>query len=282
MKDQLPIAMTIAGSDPSGGAGIQADLKTFAVIGIYGAAAVTSLTAQNTTGVSGCFTLSQDIISRQIASVLDDLYVTHIKIGMTGNSKAAEAIADALDGFTGEVIYDPVRISSGGADLMTGEDNMTAWRKLISRATVLTPNLIELEELAGRKLQTPEEALDAACKTLGEFPCLRAICLTGGHFQGTEKVTDYLIRKPQEKGNGSTCKAPVELSHRRIQTNNLHGTGCTFASAFTAFHLLSKDDEAAFSQASHFVHQLIKESAATLIGRGTGPLIHHLWPSGKR
>lgn len=281
MKDQLPIALTIAGSDPSGGAGIQADLKTFSVIGVYGAAAITSLTIQNTIGVSGCFNLSPDVVRQQVASVLNDMHVTHIKIGMTGSSEVAEAIADALDDFTGEVTYDPVRISSSGADLMTGADSMTAWRKLISRATVLTPNLNELEQIAGCRLLTAEDALEASEKILEDFYSLRVICLTGGHFQGKKGVTDYMIKRASVMNSETGKPVVTEMTQDKIETDNLHGTGCTFASAFTAFHLLTQEDSASFSKASHFVHQLIEASSDKIIGHGTGPLIHHLWHSRK-
>ncbi|MBC8318011.1 MAG: bifunctional hydroxymethylpyrimidine kinase/phosphomethylpyrimidine kinase [Desulfobulbaceae bacterium] len=282
MIDQLPIALTIAGSDPSGGAGIQADLKTFSAIGVYGAAAITSLTIQNTMGVSGCYTLNPDVVRQQITCVLNDMHVTHVKIGMTGSSEVAETIADALDGFTGEVIYDPVRISSSGADLMSGEDGMTAWKKLISRATVLTPNRDELEQLAGNRFATTEQALEAAGKIMEDFPHLRVLCLTGGHFQTKKSITDSMIKRISGS-NGEVAEPFVStMNHDRIETKNLHGTGCTFASAFTAFHMETQDDTAAFTRASQFVYKLIRASTDKRIGHGTGgPLVHHLWSSWK-
>ena len=280
MNSQTPVAFTIAGSDPSGGAGVQADLKTFSTIGVYGAAAITSLTFQNTQGVTGCFTPSPDVIRQQIASVLHDLNVTHIKIGMTGSGEIADSIAEILSDFQGEIVYDPVRISSSGADLMTGNNSNASWKNLIARATVLTPNRSELELLAGCQLHTAEEGLDTAEKILSHFPRLRILCLTGGHFEEKEGITDYMVCR-KEGGNAGKQQIHVTpIHHDRIETNNLHGTGCTFASAFTAFHLLTGDDTAAFIKTSHFMQHIIQASSSKKIGHGNGPLIHHLWHTG--
>jgi len=199
MNSQTPIAFTIAGSDPSGGAGIQADLKTFSTIGVYGAAAITSLTFQNTQGVTGCFTPSPDVVRQQIESVLQDLNVTHIKIGMTGSGEIADTIAETLFDFQGEIIYDPVRISSSGADLMPGNNSTASWKNLISRATVLTPNRSELELLAGCQLHSAEDGLATAKKILSYFPRLRILCLTGGHFEEKEGITDYMIYRKKRR-----------------------------------------------------------------------------------
>jgi hydroxymethylpyrimidine/phosphomethylpyrimidine kinase len=277
MTSQTPIAFTIAGSDPSGGAGIQADLKTFTAIGVYGAAAITSLTFQNTQGVTGGFIPSPDAVRQQIKSVLHDLNVTHIKIGMTGNGEIADSIIEALSGFQGEIIYDPVRISSSGADLMTGNNSNASWKNLISRATVLTPNRSELELLAGCQLHSVEEGLYSAQKMLSRFPRLRILCLTGGHFEGREGITDYMLSRKGKKRTDAQQIHVTPIHHDRIETHNLHGTGCTFASAFTAFHLLTGDDTAAFTKTSHFMQHIIQASSSEEIGHGNGPLVHHLW-----
>jgi hydroxymethylpyrimidine/phosphomethylpyrimidine kinase len=277
MNSQTPIAFTIAGSDPSGGAGVQADLKTFSTIGVYGAAAITSLTFQNTQGVTGGFTPGPDVVRQQIKSVLHDLNVTHIKIGMTGSGEIADSIAETLSDFQGEIIYDPVRISSSGADLMTGNNSNASWKNLISRATVLTPNKSELELLSGFQLHSAEEGLTAAGEILSHFPRLRILCLTGGHFQEKEGITNYMIYRKEGKRAGAQQTNVTPIHHDRIETTNLHGTGCTFASAFTAFHLLTGDDTAAFTKTSHFMQHIIQASSSENIGHGNGPLVHHLW-----
>ena len=279
---QTPVALTIAGSDPSGGAGIQADLKTFTTIGVYGAAAITALTFQNTRGVTGCFSPDPDLVTRQITSVLSDLNVTHIKIGMTGTGEIAESIADTLSHFQGEIIYDPVRISSSGADLMTGSGSKTSCRKLISRATVLTPNRSELELLAGCQLNNAGQGIENAEKILSLFPRLRTLLLTGGHFEEKDGITDFMIRRKEEEKTAEKKVQVVPLQHERINSSNLHGTGCTFASAFTAFHLLTGDDTAAFTKTSQFMQHLIAASASKKTGNGNGPLHHHLWFSGNQ
>lgn len=281
LNSQTPIAFTIAGSDPSGGAGIQADLKTFSTIGVYGAAAITSLTFQNTQGVTGCFTLSPDVVRQQIESVLHDLNVTHIKIGMTGSGEIADVIAETLFDFQGEIIYDPVRISSSGTDLMTGNNSNASWKNLISRATVLTPNRSELELLGGCQLHSAEEGLAATGEILSHFPRLRILCLTGGHFEEKEGITDYMIYRKEGRNAGAQQVHITPIHHDRIETSNLHGTGCTFASAFTAFHLLTGDDTAAFTKTSHFMQQIIQASSSEKIGHGNGPLVHHLWHTGE-
>jgi len=277
MNSRTPIAFTIAGSDPSGGAGVQADLKTFATIGVYGAAAITSLTFQNTQGVTGGFTPDPDVIKQQIKSVLNDLNVTHIKIGMTGSEEIAESIVEVLSDFRGEIVYDPVRISSSGADLMTGNNSNVSWKNLIARATVLTPNRSELELLAGCQLYSAEEGLAAAEGILSHFPHLRILCLTGGHFEAKEGITDYMISKKERRNAGAQQVHVTPIHHDRIETSNLHGTGCTFASAFTAFHLLTGDDATAFTKTSHFMQYIIQASSSEKIGHGNGPLVHHLW-----
>lgn len=277
MPSQIPVALTIAGSDPSGGAGIQADLKTFTSIGVYGAAVITSLTVQNTRGVTECFSVDPDLVRNQIFSVLDDLYVTHIKIGMTGSVDVTEAIADVLADFPGEIIYDPVRISSSGANLLKGNNSSTSWKKLISIATVLTPNSDELKLISSTQFRTKEEALHAAKELFDLFPRLRILCLTGGHFPDENMITDYMIVRSHQTDGDTTKTSVISSNHRRIITKNLHGTGCTFASAFAAYHLLTHDDTQAFSSTSAFMRNIIETSATALIGHGTGPLMHHKW-----
>ena len=274
----VPAALAIAGSDPSGGAGIQADLKTFTVIGIYGGAVITALTSQNTLGVTSCFDLPASFVKSQIEDVLSDLNVSHIKIGMVGNGEIAQAIGEALRQFKGEVVYDPVLRSSSGSSLFSEDDMNAISENIINQCTVLTPNIFELETITKSQCHEPSLALDAAENLLNQYPRLQAVCVKGGHINsGENKVTDYLVE--QEKGSSEKGLA-IEITakqHPRISTKNSHGTGCTFASAFTAFHLLENNRKKAFGQTVHFLDSLISGSAPYHIGLGTGPLLHHLW-----
>ncbi|MDP2757113.1 MAG: bifunctional hydroxymethylpyrimidine kinase/phosphomethylpyrimidine kinase [Desulfurivibrionaceae bacterium] len=233
--------LSIAGSGPSGGAGIQADLKTFTAIGVYGGAAITCLTAQNSLGVSSCLPIAPEFVKKQIQLVLADLPVSHIKTGMLGSDEIAGAMAEALHNFSGEVICDPVLMASDGHELFRKTKSNTGLEALLNTATVLTPNLPELAALTDRHLETPQEAVEAATALLARYPKLRAIALTGGHIQEqTEEVEDFLILKHKSGPEILTAK------HARIATKNTHGTGCTFASAFAAFHLLHGYVQVAF------------------------------------
>ncbi len=273
-QDQLPIALSVAGSDPSGGAGIQADLKTFTIIGVYSGAIPTTLTSQNTRGVSTCFPLPPHFIRQQLNDVLSDLNVTHIKIGMTGSREIVEIIGEILEDFSGMVVYDPVLKSSTGQALFSGNDSHLL-APIIKHSTVLTPNLHELEQLSGRKLDDSDTALAAGKELLHRFYKLKAICLKGGHINEQGKiVTDYLIEK---KGKAAEHYTVSTIRHPRISTRNSHGTGCSFASAFTAFHLLTGDIPKAFGKTAQFMGELLEKSTPYSIGHGTGPLMHHLW-----
>ena len=270
--------MSIAGSDPSGGAGIQADLKTFTAIGVYGAAAITCLTAQNSRGVFASLPLEPEFVRRQVELVLADLPVSHVKTGMLGTSGIALAIVRALGDFSGEVICDPVLRASDGHPLFTVADQGTGLQVLLERATVLTPNLPELAELAAvptESIATLPEALEAAASLLDRYGNLRAVVLTGGHLpeEEAEVVVDSLILRGRGRGGREIFSA----RHQRIRTTNTHGTGCTFASAFTAYHLLDNNDRAAFARAAAFMDQVVRKSAGLALGRGKGPLAHHLF-----
>lgn len=280
---RIPAVLTIAGSDPSGGAGIQADIKTFTVLGVYGGAAITALTIQNTLGVSAVLPLPPDVVSQQVRAVLDDLFITHIKIGMVGSAEVAGALAGILESFPGQIIYDPVAGSSAGTPLLLGK-NHAALRQLAGCCTVLTPNLGELEILADRQCHSEESALAAAGELLVRYPRLQAICLTGGHLNPARAtVTDYLLR-PGPATRIKKAGSPLirAARHPRISSVNTHGTGCTFASAFTAYHMRTGSLVRAFTRASAFLERLISTSAPRPVGHGTGPLLHHLMIAGRK
>ncbi|MFP3982357.1 MAG: bifunctional hydroxymethylpyrimidine kinase/phosphomethylpyrimidine kinase [Desulfurivibrionaceae bacterium] len=285
-SDLLKTVLTIAGSDPSGGAGIQADIKTFTTVGVYCGAVITAVTCQNTRGVGYFSSLSPTLVKDQINSVLTDLNVSHIKIGMLGSAEIAESVRQCLNDYEGEIIFDPVRAAGSGDPLYhgRGQEGLGAEMEGIVRlATVITPNLDELAALSKTACPDSETALQAAGQLLTEFPGLRAVCLTGGHLnEAPEMVTDFLVNRADSEygGESSSDEPSVHLnSHPFIKSSNLHGTGCTFSSAFTAYHLLSGDDRTAFTRASEFTARLIEKSAPYSIGRGNGPLLHSLFNS---
>ncbi len=273
IQDTQQAALTIAGSDPSGGAGIQADIKTFTSIGVYCGAVISSLTVQNTRGVYGVQALEPTFVKDQIACVLDDLSVSHIKIGMLGSAAAAESICDALADFSGEIIYDPVLVSSSGRQLIDQDGYAVIRTQLLGLCTVLTPNIPELSLLTEKSCTDRESLLAAAEKLLQQYGKMRSIIITGGHSKPEEDtITDYLLTL----AGTSMQVRRTENSHPRIASNNTHGTGCTFSAAFTAYHLLTGDDNEAFHRAANYMDSLIRKSVPFTIGHGTGPLMHHL------
>lgn len=271
-KNRIPVALTIAGSDPSGGAGIQADIKTFTAVGVYGGAVISSLTVQSTRGVFAVQSVDPRLVKEQIEFVLDDLNVTHIKIGMLGSAAVAESVCEALDAYTGEIIYDPVLVSSSGSRLIDSAGHEKIRSCLLPICTVLTPNLPELSFLAARDCRSKEALQDGARELLQRFPRLRTIIVTGGHFEPMEqRITDFMIFRNPGRDNGYSHE---EITHPRITTPNTHGTGCTFSAAFAAYHLLCENDREAFRKTVEYMDRLVRESASLTIGHGTGPLMH--------
>jgi len=269
------MVLAIAGSDPSGGAGLQADLKTFAALGVYGGAAVTCLTVQNTRGVKSFEPLPADLVAAQITAVLEDMPVTHIKTGMMGNGAIAAAVGEILSSFRGEIVCDPVLVSSSGTPLLDPEDIASFTVRVAARATVLTPNLSELEVLADRRCVSEKDITAAAGRLFSSLPNLRALSVKGGHFRENDSsATDFFFLRPDRQ---EQPPAMERATHPRLVTANTHGTGCTFASAFAAFHLLGGDYGQAFRQASAFLHHLLAASSGAALGSGRGPLLHHLW-----
>lgn len=264
--------LSIAGSDPSGGAGIQADLKTFTVIGVYGGAVITSLTVQNTMGVHGITVLAPELVKEQITEVLADLDVSHVKIGMVGSEATAIAITEALHNFQGEVIYDPVMQATSGNALAEEGSSVALAEHIASRATVLTPNIPEMTLLTGHPIaKLPATA--AAAILFDRYPRLKAVVLTGGHGpESADTVTDHLFLRSANKATPSQ----YSRSHPKIATTNSHGTGCTFASAFAAYHQQSGDYIKAFERTVSFMEQIIRQSVPYQTGKGNGPLLHHL------
>jgi len=263
--------LSIAGSDPSGGAGIQADLKTFATLGVYGAAVVTSLTIQNTRGVAATHPVPPEIVKAQAEAVLADLSVSHIKLGMLGNAGIVRAVGEVLAGFKGEVVCDPILRASSGPALLdeTALDDFK--REIVAHSTVLTPNFREFQVLTGVTGNDEPDVSAAVARMLADYPRLAAIVLKGGHrCEDGPQVVDTLFLRVE--GGWRT----IESRRERLRTANTHGTGCTFASALAAGHQQTGSWAEAFRLATGYLDRLLRLSAGCQIGHGTGPLLHHL------
>jgi hydroxymethylpyrimidine/phosphomethylpyrimidine kinase len=259
----IPIALTIAGSDSSGGAGIQADLKTFAAFGVYGASVITALTAQNTQGVTGIHEVPADFVTAQIDAVFGDLDVKAVKIGMVAQLATIDAIAAGLARWSPKlVVLDPVMVATSG-DRLLAADAVDALRtRLIPRASLLTPNLPEAAALLDEAVASSEAAIAGQGQRLLAMGC-GAVLIKGGHGQGAESI-DYLIRS-----NGV-----VALPAPRIATNNTHGTGCSLSSAIAAGLAKGEDMETAVRHAKTWISAAIAAADRFGIGHGHGP-IHH-------
>src|SRR6201995_175956 len=238
----LPIALTIAGSDSSGGAGIQADLKTFAAFGVYGASVITALTAQNTKGVAGIHQVPADFVTAQIDAVFGDLDVKAVKVGMVSERAVIEAIVAGLQRWSPRhVVLDPVMVATSG-DRLLAPDAIEALRlKLIPRAVLITPNLPEAAALLDEQIASSESQIDSQGKHLLAMGA-SAVLIKGGHGQGAESI-DYLIRKD----------SVVALPAPRMATKNTHGTGCSLSSAIAAGLAKGDDLDAAARHAKTWV-----------------------------
>lgn len=256
------IALTIAGSDSSGGAGIQADLKTFSALGVYGASVITALTAQNTLGVQGIHDVPPDFVARQMESVFSDLAVNAVKIGMLSVPATIDAVAGGLARFSGPVVLDPVMVAASGDTLLTEAAIATLKTRLMPRADLLTPNLPEAAQLLGRAIARNEAEMEEQGEALLGMGA-RAVLIKGGHGEGPEAV-DLLVL-PDET---------IRLAAPRIASRNSHGTGCTLSSAIAAG--LAKDFtlREAVSAAKAYVHGAILDADRLSIGQGHGPTHH--------
>jgi hydroxymethylpyrimidine/phosphomethylpyrimidine kinase len=258
-----PVALTIAGSDSSGGAGIQADLKTFAALGVYGASVITALTAQNTSGVSGIHQVPAGFVTAQIDAVFSDLDVKAVKIGMVAQLATIDALVAGLTRWSPKhVVLDPVMVATSG-DRLLATDAVEALRsKLIPRASLVTPNLPEAAALLDEPVALSESAIESQGKRLLAMGC-RTVLIKGGHGQGTESI-DYLI-----DGNGV-----IALAAPRIATKNTHGTGCSLSSAIAAGLAKGEDLDTAVRHAKAWVSAAIAAADRFEVGHGNGP-IHH-------
>ncbi len=267
---QIPNVLSIAGSDPSGGAGIQADLKTFAALGCYGMAAITALTAQNTRGVTGVHLPDAAFVARQIDAIFDDIRVDAVKIGMLGTGAIVEAVADCLARRGARnIVLDPVLVATSGDSLGAPDVVEAMQRRLMPRARVVTPNIPEAMRFTD--MQEPRDLLDLAAMAQEMMKQgARAVLVKGGHMVGDD-ASDVLF----EDADSRTFTQP------RIATNNTHGTGCTLSSAIASELAKGADLPEAVERAKAYLTQALHSASKLDVGRGHGP-VNHLWPlSGK-
>jgi hydroxymethylpyrimidine/phosphomethylpyrimidine kinase len=268
-------ALTIAGSDPSGGAGIQADLKTFAAFGLYGASAITAITVQSTKGVEAVAPLSADLVTAQIEAVAADLAIHATKVGMLGTAAIVEAVAAAIAELDLPlVVVDPVLVSSSGERLLDADGVQTLCLELFPRARVVTPNVPEAEALSGLRIASGDDAREAARRIRGMGAA--AVVITGGHARWDDKGSRAV-------SEGSTPHVVDllfdgrefhEFRVARVDSRQTHGTGCTFASAVAAGLALGQALPDAVARAQQYVAGAIAHAPG--IGHGRGPL-DHFW-----
>ncbi|WP_104018154.1 bifunctional hydroxymethylpyrimidine kinase/phosphomethylpyrimidine kinase [Roseovarius nitratireducens] len=259
-------ALTIAGSDSGGGAGIQADLKTFSALGVYGASVITAVTAQNTCAVTDVHPVPNGTVAAQIAAVLGDIRIDCIKIGMLGDVGLIETVAEALAGYDGPIVLDPVMVAKSGARLLPEAARTALIAHLLPRADLLTPNLPEAAALLG----SAEAMSDADMQAQGTRLCgmgAGAVLMKGGHGQG-ETCTDWLI-----------TDEVTRLDAPRINTRNTHGTGCTLSSAIAAGLAQGLTLREAVARAHGWLHRAILAADGLEIGQGHGPVhhFHEVW-----
>ncbi|MDR0378956.1 MAG: bifunctional hydroxymethylpyrimidine kinase/phosphomethylpyrimidine kinase [Candidatus Accumulibacter sp.] len=268
---EYPRVLSIAGSDSGGGAGIQADLKTFSALGCYGMTAITALTAQNTRGVRAIHDVPPTMLRDQIDAVIEDIGAHAVKIGMLHAPEIVNVVADAIDRHSlRNVVLDPVMVASSGATLIETPAIEALKRELFPRADVLTPNLDEASLLTGRPLRTVDDLESAATLLLEQGA--RAVLLKGGHLPG-EIVVDLLMT---EAGDQYRMESP------RVHSANMHGTGCTLSSAIAAWLALGKPLPEAVRHARNYVHQALRAGAPVRTGAGGGPLDHGYAPENMR
>ena len=267
IRPYIPRAMTIAGSDSGGGAGIQADLKTFTVLGVYGTSAIAALTAQNTLGVHGILTIYPDFVAAQIRAVLEDIGADAVKTGMLSNADVLAAVAEEMKRFgVRKLVVDPVMVSKSGHRLLQPEACEALKTRLLPLALVVTPNIPEAETLTGRSIASVDEMKRAAVEIASMGPSY--VVMKGGHLDGP--AVDLVYHDGEF----------TELSEERVISGNTHGTGCTFSAAIAAYLALGFEPPDAIRRAKTFVTCAIKHAGG--IGRGCGPTNHLAWLNERR
>lgn len=262
-----PVALTIAGSDPSGGAGIQADLKTFSALGAYGTAVITALTAQNTRGVSGVHLVPAGFVTQQLRTLVDDVRLDAIKIGMLGTAELADTVADFLRWHAHPVVVlDPVMVATSG-DRLLSDDAVEALRRLLPLASLITPNLPESAQLLGTDIATDVATMREQARGLMEAGAHRVL-LKGGHLTEAKDSIDVFVGP----------EGLHELAAARVDTKNTHGTGCTLSSAVAALRPARAGWLDAVREAKDWLTRAIAAADTLHVGHGSGPVHHfHQW-----
>jgi len=264
---QYPRVLSIAGSDSGGGAGIQADLKTFAALGCFGMTAITALTAQNTCGVRAIHPVPPDMLRAQIDAVLEDIGADAVKVGMLHSPEIVRTVAQAIDRHQlSRVVFDPVMVATSGAKLIDDPAIAVLVAELFPQAALITPNLDEAALLVGRPLTSAQDMAQAAAELVARGA--RAVLLKGGHL-ASNTVIDVLLEASGE---------PLWMEAPRINTANTHGTGCTLSSAIAAHLALGATLTQAVQQAREFVRQALQAGASVKTGQCDGPLNHGFAP----
>lgn len=257
----MRIALTIAGSDSGGAAGIQADLKTFHQFGVFGTSAITAVTAQNTAGVFAWEALAVALVARQIDVLADDLPPAALKTGMLGSAEIVQTVAERIAHHRfANYVLDPVMVATSGDRLLDRDAETLIARRLAPLALLVTPNLNEAEILIEEQVRTPDQ-MERAARALVAMGA-RAALVKGGHLENAETIVDVLVHDG----------AARRFTHERIDTTSTHGTGCTLSAAITAGLALGRSLEQAVTDALDFVHRAI--AAAPGLGAGHGPLNH--------
>ncbi len=261
-----PRALTIAGSDSGGGAGVQADLKTFSALGCFGMSAITALTAQNTIEVAGIYPVSPEFIGMQIDAVFTDIGADAVKIGMLHSPEVIEIVAEKLKKYKcNSIILDPVMVAKSGDKLLQDDAINTLKKVLIPLATIITPNLPEASVLLGKPVETREQMYEA-CRDLSLLGC-KNILLKGGHLTESHSV-DFLYLGKNKK--------LIELDEKRIATKNSHGTGCTISSAVAAYMARKNSIENSVKKAKSYITGALEAGSEYRTGSGHGP-VHHFY-----
>lgn len=267
-KRRYKTVLTIAGSDPSGGAGIQADIKTISALGCYAASALTAVVDENTVGVYGIHDIPVPFVCGQIRSVVSDIGADAVKVGMLHSAELIEAVADTLLGLrASNIVLDPVMVATQGGELMQA-DALAAMRDvLLPMARIATPNIPEAERLLGASIASRADMVEAARSLSGGRV---SVLLKSGHLQGDD-MTDVLFDAP--------TRTVHYFAGRRVDTVNTHGTGCTLSSAIAAHLALGADGPTAVARAKRYIEAAIAAGAEFEIGHGHGPVCHFFAPS---
>lgn len=258
--------LTIAGSDSGGGAGIQADLKTFSALGCYGMSVITSMTAQNTQTVTAIQAADNDFVARQIDAVMDDIGADAIKIGMLFSAGIIRTVADRLTSYdAGKIVLDPVMVAKSGDKLLRDDAVESMVQLLFPMSLLITPNIAEAEVLTGKEIRSENDLSDAA-ELLFKKGAVNVL-LKGGHLE-SDDATDYLFCN--NDGSYESYRYPAS----RIRTKNTHGTGCTYSSAITAYLAQGCNLKSAVKFAKQYINGAIKDGSTYRLGSGHGPLNH--------